>query len=692
MTSPAHPEGAQAFLNTLPNSTRRLGEKLVADRKVARVVEVKPGTHYRADVESFDPARVEVRCDRLGVWRSDCTCVVGNNCKHAYALLRQVVKQAGQPGSAATASPAASSTADPAASPTPEAAEPAPPARPGGRRKRGAAAEPVAPSPAAALLPPLGGRLEERLRTLRGAPLTTSERNWIGRIVSLWKRARPSGALTGFDLADAGFSPRGPGWDRIQLFQDPPESEHEFWLYLAHHLKAAGRPIPEFLLPVTNLEALAPALARWQRREEVARWQTLLDPSSEWSQAAAAAEETAPADFRVRFLENALVLESRDSADQPFKATRSQNFASQAASVVTPVNLLLVSTFTHHMTFGGGSRVTYRESEAATIIRRLFGQPSLEGALVDGEGEPLVFHPEPLRWEFTAATQPEGDHQLRLCQADGSTPPETFLVVEGQPNWYLTRTGVFTGPACGRGRLQADETNRIPAQALETAGGALFLRSLGVPLPPVLADRVRTIPYEVRVEAEVAEAGPGSDQQVCRLRVTGRSTDHHRCEMLTASGWMPVDARGTWTQQPKAEPDPGGSITFYERTALTDCRNVLDALNPRWDYFRQEWYFRVTRRFPEVFTEWLRTLPAHVATLLRGELADFQGAAVAGQITLEIAEADIDWFDLRVVVNVSDTELSQEEVKLLLDARGKWVRLSGKGWRRLEFQLSGEED
>lgn len=107
VTSPAHPEGAQAFLNTLPNSTRRLGEKLVADRKVARVVEVKPGTHYRADVESFDPARVEVRCDRLGVWRSDCTCVVGNNCKHAYALLRQVVKQAGQPGSAATASPAA---------------------------------------------------------------------------------------------------------------------------------------------------------------------------------------------------------------------------------------------------------------------------------------------------------------------------------------------------------------------------------------------------------------------------------------------------------------------------------------------------------------------------------------------------------------------------------------------------------
>ncbi|MFM8358187.1 MAG: hypothetical protein ACKOET_06480, partial [Verrucomicrobiota bacterium] len=149
MTSPAHPEGAQAFLNTVPNSTRRLGEKLVADRKVARVVEVKPGTHYRADVESFDPARVEVRCDRLRVWRSDCTCVVGNNCKHAYALLRQVFKQAGQPGSAATASPAASSTADPAASPTPEAAEPAPPARPGGRRKRGAAAEPVAPSPAA---------------------------------------------------------------------------------------------------------------------------------------------------------------------------------------------------------------------------------------------------------------------------------------------------------------------------------------------------------------------------------------------------------------------------------------------------------------------------------------------------------------------------------------------------------------
>jgi SNF2 family DNA or RNA helicase len=41
---------------------------------------------------------------------------------------------------------------------------------------------------------------------------------------------------------------------------------------------------------------------------------------------------------------------------------------------------------------------------------------------------------------------------------------------------------------------------------------------------------------------------------------------------------------------------------------------------------------------------------------------------------------------------VSDATLTKEEIKLLLDAKGKWVRVGEKGWRKLEFTLSAEED
>jgi SNF2 family DNA or RNA helicase len=52
----------------------------------------------------------------------------------------------------------------------------------------------------------------------------------------------------------------------------------------------------------------------------------------------------------------------------------------------------------------------------------------------------------------------------------------------------------------------------------------------------------------------------------------------------------------------------------------------------------------------------------------------------------------VDWFDLKVVLNVTDTELTPDELNLLLNARGKFVRLGNKGWRRLEYNISEDDD
>ena len=70
----------------------------------------------------------------------------------------------------------------------------------------------------------------------------------------------------------------------------------------------------------------------------------------------------------------------------------------------------------------------------------------------------------------------------------------------------------------------------------------------------------------------------------------------------------------------------------------------------------------------------------------------FANGDIVGKVKLDVTETEIDWFDLRVVLNVSDTTLTQQEIKLLLNARGNYVRLEGKGWRRLQFDLSEEEN
>src|SRR5207247_1105999 len=100
----------------------------------------------------------------------------------------------------------------------------------------------------------------------------------------------------------------------------------------------------------------------------------------------------------------------------------------------------------------------------------------------------------------------------------------------------------------------------------------------------------------------------------------------------------------------------------------------------------------VSRKVPERFAAWWKSLPPHVELQLDGDLASLARDPIAGQVKLEATEASMDWFDLKVVLDLAQTELTPEELKLLLDAKGRFVRLGQKGWQRLAFQLSEDED
>src|SRR6266550_3980760 len=119
---------------------------------------------------------------------------------------------------------------------------------------------------------------------------------------------------------------------------------------------------------------------------------------------------------------------------------------------------------------------------------------------------------------------------------------------------------------------------------------------------------------------------------------------------------------------------------------------MLEALDAKWDDYHAKWRVRLTRKFPEVFLPWLASLPPEIEVRLDRELATLRDAPVSGTVRLDIEEAGVDWFDLKVALNVSDTELTPEELNLLLNARGRYVRLGRKGWRRLHFNLTPEDD
>ena len=64
---------------------------------------------------------------------------------------------------------------------------------------------------------------------------------------------------------------------------------------------------------------------------------------------------------------------------------------------------------------------------------------------------------------------------------------------------------------------------------------------------------------------------------------------------------------------------------------------------------------------------------------------------VKASIRFEVDPLGIDWFDLRIVVNVEGADLTQEQIRTLVAARGGFVRLTGGKWMRLEIDMDEDQ-
>src|SRR6185369_5626112 len=226
----------------------------------------------------------------------------------------------------------------------------------------------------------------------------------------------------------------------------------------------------------------------------------------------------------------------------------------------------------------------------------------------------------------------------------------------------------------------------IPAPALETADGLRFLHATGGPLPEHLAPRVRTVPVTVMLSCALQPVYPGSTREDMVLRVVAKAPGM-KPEEFTPQGWEP--SRNAGGSKPKSTSD---LIALHDRAAQRHFPRVMESLGCKWSGYPPEWTLRLTKKTPETFLRWLQSLPPEIEVQLDDELASLRDAPVSGSVSLDVQEASVDWFDLKVVLNVGDTTLTPEELKLLLNARGGYVRLGKKGWRRLQYNLSPEED
>ena len=642
-----------------PQETVRRGRAYFSKGHVLSLNCIEPARHYRAVVQGREDYQVDLQFDKN--WEISCSCPMGMDCKHGVAALLRLREQ--------TEKNAVVSKAR------------TPSIRLSSNRK----GDPI-PAPQ----PPDSPLLKKLNEARNGRKLSRAEAGFVRQVQACWKRKGREGIteadlmlMAGYDQAQVSYL----YWKTVSLWAKSPKDDFYFWLHVAWELGRRKMAWPEFMDDITDLELIEPAMNQWEREKEIEQWklrfQTLEgapppSPASRLELRLAIFPEEARLQWR---------LDAKgDFAD--FKPSHAKTFGSRfdAGSLsLAPDSLSLWSLAYKPWSYEKWWSFTYSYVTTKPTLAKLLRAPLEAGSLVTRDGQPFPRIELLLRLSLDEPAVAGGDYRLGLSKADGTPLPRILAVFPGNPTLYLTLEGLFQGPYAAI--LDTDSRADIPAGAVESTAGLRFLHSCGVSFPPSLQQRILTVPVRVSITCALQPVYPDSPAEdiLIKIRAEGRDMP---TEKFTPGGWR--DASNSSPSQPKKI--SGDSLTIPDRRVQGHFPVALEMLGAKWDNFSQDWKLRLTKKTPEIFVQWLKSLPVEIEVLLSKELATLRDEPISGSVSFELDETGIDWFDLRIKLDVGDTTLTPEELKLLLNARGGYVRLGKKGWRRLQYNLSPEED
>ena len=603
------------------------------DGVVFRLEPYKRGVGFRASVSGGALYRAKVLIEN-GVWSGTCTCPVRRDCKHDVATLLAGLQMASATGPAQVKATTGEDDT-----------------------------------------------FVERVAAKLGRELTEPEQQLAGLVDELFTQFGHAHVLPASRLEPI-CGQHGESWNRnvVEVWPQTPESPWQAWLYIAAYLRRNGLPCRPLLLEVTDWQEVDALVQSWERQAHVERWR-------EWLQQAApqrSGRETRPIELRVRLTVEGAQLESRKDVIAEFTPLKESTFTqlvSEAYAGRLPFDAgSLPIWHAFHTGYGSQPFRKFEEPDCARILNTLLRQPESASRVVGPRGLPLLRAEERLTWQVKSADDLQGDYQLALLRKNGEPLPSPLTIIEGEPSLYVSEEGIFQGPPLGALDITAGPV-KIPAQALESSDGVALLDRLRIPPPPRLAARIRDVRMRTVFHCSLEPEKMGSREW---LVVSARAESGPGVveQTFNREGWQRAPGQTVGEDE----------IVRMDRAAMEAVPGLIEALRLTWNQYDLHWQRQVGKPFPQQFTEWLDLMPEEIELELDPLLASLRGAPVKAGVKLEVEEADIDWFDLKVALDVEDTTLTKKEIKMLLDARGGFVRLGAKGWRRLTFEMSAEDE
>jgi hypothetical protein len=606
-------------------------------------------------------------------WEGLCSCPVAADCKHCYAAVRALIND----GADAPSPPRSSIFPSPV-----KAAAKAPAKAAGKSRPTAAVPPPPKPSPPPPPPEPFVLLLEGKLQR----PLTAQEKKLAKVIADAFIGYRKGPNIPEHQISALWGDRQSWSWHYHQVWTDPPENPWEAWLHLYHYIRERKFTPPEFLAKITPVEEVQALVAAAQWRRSVGQWQAHLQ---ELQRAALEAQE-APMDLRVVFRADGAHLETLNRAKEwaPLKQGRFDNLArAYSEPRLTPEAISVWAAF--RRANQRHPKLDYGDPLDQAALSALLQNPLLAPRVLTEAEVPFERDDAKLRWDAQPTAGEHDHYRIALVREDGLPLPRALVVLDGDPPLYVTAERSFTAPRIGRMPLGRLHGAAIPTPAMETSQGVALLDAAAIPLPPQLAKRV--VRHRPKLVIELALVTPkyADDGEMLSVQLRADWGGALPREHFSLNGWERIATRGG----SKAEgAEANGHITTFDRTPLAPAAEVIASLRVQWNYQVKRWTRKISRKFPEDFAEWLQTVPDSVELILDPLLASLRERPVSAMVRLDVEPAGVDWFDLTVALDLPEVEFTPEELDALLNAKGGWVRLGAKGWRRLALQLTGDED
>jgi len=517
--------------------------------------------------------------------------------------------------------------------------------------------------------------------------LTGEEDEYLGKIERRFRRFELEREIFDSDLVR--LNPRWPvdSFDPLALWPSPPNHILEFWNYVAYAFEKGGFDYPAFLEPVTDREWTRERMAEWERRRDESEWRYRVEvfekrPLDEGVEAI---------EFRLRISTREARLLLRRGQIGPFERLASpEEYAklldryARGGLRMDAASEILWTKFIHaslqeEKSDGG---LPLGKIDSCRFLNRLFHQPELRGWILNLDEQPYQLSAAPLSWVCRVDSMGSDDYELQLVTAEGRDVSHTLRLLPGDEALYLSDEWIFPGPEHWiKNETLVDPRVTVPRSVIESEPGIAFLHRLSAALPAALEERIVEQPLRLTFELSVAPSSTAAGGEHMLMKISASTEDGSREEILGREGWET-------THRPASDSQ---LIHRYDRSLQRRVASLIAPMQPTYDPNLGCYRSRVTRNFPEKYAEWTASLPEGIRVVADDALASLEAAPVEAQVTFEVVNEEIDWFDLKVVVNVDGLDLSPAEIKSLVQARGGFVRMERGGWLRLQMNLSAEQ-